>query len=179
MSNFMTSRLGRIILLLALLLPGPAASEEITTERIKGLDEQVQEIKEDVIGIAAELSRLEEKLLYPSNTHVAFFVSLAEQDKSVLNGIKLVLDNQVVAKHLYTFRELEALRKGGVQRLYTGNIRTGAHNLEVTITGKSAAGEKFRHSISYQVNKEVGPKIVEVRLDAPASGKQGIGFKDW
>jgi len=179
MSIYITPRLGRIVLLLVLLLPVPTLAEEITTEQIKGLDEQVQEIKEDVIGIAAELSRLEEKLLYPSNTHVAFFVSLARQDKTVLNGIKLVLDNQVVAKHLYTFRELEALSKGGVQRLYTGNIRTGVHKLEVTVTGKSAAGEKFRHSASYQVKKEVGPKIVEVRLEEPASGKQGIGFKDW
>lgn len=172
-------RPGKFVVLLALLLPVSSNAEEITTEQIKGLDEQVQEIKEDVIGIAAELSRLEEKLLYPSNTHVAFFVSLADQDKTVLNGIKLALDNQVVAKHLYTFRELEALRKGGVQRIYTGNIRTGVHNLEVTITGKSPAGEKFRHSVSYQVKKEVGPKIVEVRLDSPARGKQGIGFKDW
>jgi len=179
MASFMMIRPGKFVLLLALLLPVSINAEEITTEQIKGLDEQVQEIKEDVIGIATELSRLEEKLLYPSNTHVAFFVSLAEQDKTVINGIKLMLDNQVVAKHLYTFRELEALRKGGVQRLYTGNIRTGGHNLEVTITGKSAAGEKFRHSVSYEVKKEVGPKIVEVRLDSPARGKQGIGFKDW
>ena len=45
---------------------------------MRSLDEQVQEIKTDVLGIAAELNRLEEKLLYPSNTHLAIFVSIAE-----------------------------------------------------------------------------------------------------
>ena len=44
--------------------------------QMKGLDEQVQEIKSDVLGIAAELNRLEEKLLYPSNTQIAVFVAI-------------------------------------------------------------------------------------------------------
>ena len=47
-------------------------------EQMKGLDEQVQEIKSDVLSIDAELSRLEERLLYPSNTHFALFVGVAK-----------------------------------------------------------------------------------------------------
>jgi len=154
-------------------------AEEITTEQIKGLDEQVQEIKEDVIGIASELSRLEEKLLYPSNTEVSLFVSIADEDKTNVDAIQMVLDNKVVAKHLYTYRELEALQKGGVQRIYTGNVRTGMHNLVVTVSGKSSSGSRFKSTAKYQVNKQVGPKIVEVRLKGPDDGKQGIQFKDW
>lgn len=163
----------------AMLLAGWLQAEEITTEQIKGLDEQVQEIKEDVIGIAAELSRLEEKLLYPSNTQVAFFVSIAGEDRTVVDAVQLTLNNKVVAKHLYTFRELEALQKGGVQRIYTGNVTTGQHNLSVTVSGKSASGSQFKKTASYKVNKQVGPKFVEVRLDRPDSGEQGIQFRDW
>ena len=44
-----------------------SSAEEVSKEQIKGLDEQVQEIKKDVLGISAELTQLEEKLLYPSN----------------------------------------------------------------------------------------------------------------
>ncbi|MGD8711888.1 MAG: hypothetical protein PVG50_03530 [Thiohalophilus sp.] len=149
------------------------SAEEITTEQIKGLDEQVQEIKEDVIGIASELSRLEEKLLYPSNTQVSLFVSLGDGDKSSIDAIQLMLDDKVVAKHLYTYRELEALQKGGVQRIYTGNIRTGAHKLVVTVRGKSASG-KFKKTATYKLNKQVGPKIVEVQLAG-----QSVEFRDW
>jgi hypothetical protein len=54
-----------------LVLSVAASGQEISREQIKGLDEQVQEIKSDVLSIAAELNQLEEKLLYPSNTQVA------------------------------------------------------------------------------------------------------------
>lgn len=161
------------------LITGFVQGEEITTEQIKGLDEQVQEIKEDVIGIASELSRLEEKLLYPSNTQVSFFVSINNEDKTVIDAIQLELDGKVIAKYLYTFREVEALQKGGVQRIYTGNIRTGVHDLVVTIKGKSASGSTFKRTAKYQVEKKVRPKIVEVRLGEPGGSGQGIQFKDW
>lgn len=167
------------IAILMMLSTSLVVAEEITTEQIKGLDEQVQEIKEDVIGIAADLSRLEEKLLYPSDTQVSFFVSIADEDNTTVDAIQLILDDKVIAKHLYTFRELEALRKGGVQRIYTGNIRTGIHELVVTVKGKSSSGGRFNKTAKYKVNKKVRPKIVEVRLDEPGSGEQGIQFKDW
>src|SRR5215472_12986398 len=46
--------------------PGPA--DESARAQMKGLDEQVQEVKSDVLSIAADLNQLEEKLLYPSDT---------------------------------------------------------------------------------------------------------------
>src|SRR5512138_1692000 len=108
----------------------PAYGQDAPREQVKGLDEQVQEIKTDVLSIAAELNQLEEKLLYPSDTQIALFVSLTE-------GEKFQLDGKPVAHHLYAFKELEALQKGGVQRIYVGNVRTGEHALRVTVLGKS------------------------------------------
>ena len=100
-------------------------AEEVTKEQIKGLDEQVQDIKKDVLGISAELNQLEEKLLYPSNTYISFFVSLAEDAKFQPDAIKIKLDDKDVAHYIYSFKELEALQNGGVQRVFTGNVRTG------------------------------------------------------
>jgi hypothetical protein len=142
------------------------AEEEVSREQIKGLDEQVQEIKSDVLGIAAELNQLEEKLLYPSNTELAVFVSLAGGETFRLDSVEIQLGGKAVAHHLYTFRELEALQKGGVQRIYTGNIRTGEHDLKVSVIGKSGGGADFRKTESFKVNKVVGPKIVEISLAA-------------
>ena len=81
----------------------------------RGLDEQVQEIKSDVLAIAAELNQLEERLLFPSNTQVAVFVSLADGETFRLDSVQIQLDGKPVAHHIYTFKELEALQKGGVQ----------------------------------------------------------------
>jgi hypothetical protein len=150
-----------------------AHAQVVSREQIKGLDEQVQEIKSDVLGIAAELNQLEEKLLYPSNTQVAVFVSLAGGETFRLDSVEIQLGGKPVAHHLYTFKELEALQKGGVQRIYTGNIRTGEHDLQVCVMGKSSGGGDFRKTESFKVNKDVGPKIVEISLAA-----QSITFKD-
>src|SRR6185369_5081690 len=98
----------------------PARAQEAAKDQGKGLDEQVQEIKTDVLGIAAQLNRLEEKLLYPSDTQMAVFVSLASAEKFRLDAVDIQLDGKAVAHHLYTFKELEALQKAGVQRIYVG-----------------------------------------------------------
>lgn len=157
---------GVILGISVLLLSAAAYGQEITREQIKGLDEQVQEIKSDVLGIAAELNQLEEKLLYPSNTQVAVFVSLAGRDTFRLDSVEIQLDGTPVAHHLYTFKELEALQKGGVQRIYTGNVRSGEHNLQVSVIGKTGDGADFLKSERFTVNKGVGPRVVEISLAA-------------
>ena len=156
-----------------IVLSFPAYGREISREQITGLDEQIQEIKSDVLSIAVELNQLEEKLLYPSNTQVAVFVSLVSGETFRLDSVEIQLDGKSVAHHLYTFKELEALQKGGVQRIYTGNIRSGDHDLQVSVMGKSSGGTGFRKTERFKVNKDVGPKIVEISMAA-----QSISLKD-
>lgn len=166
--------LRRVILgLSVLVLSFSAYAQEISREQIKGLDEQVQEIKSDVLSIAAELNQLEEKLLYPSNTQVSVFVSLVSGETFRLDSVEIRLDGKPAAHHIYTFKELEALQKGGVQRIYTGNIRAGDHDLQVLVIGKAEGDADFRKTERFKVNKDVGPKIVEISLAA-----QSITFKD-
>lgn len=153
----------------------PAYGQEPAKEQVKGLDEQVQEIKSDVLSIAAELNQLEEKLLYPSDTQIAVFVSLAKGEKFRLDAVDIEVDGKSVAHHLYTFKELEALQKGGVQRIYVGNVRTGEHALHVTVLGKSEGGSDFRKDESFKVSKSIGPKLVGVVL----AGSNTITTKDW
>ena len=148
----------------ALLLILPAYAQEAPKEQIKGLDEQVQEIKTDVLSIAAELNQLEEKLLYPSDTQIAIFVSVAKGEKFRLDAVDIELDGKSVAHHLYTFKELEALQKGGVQRIYVGNVRTGEHALQVTVIGKSEGGSDFQKGESFKITKNIGPETRWGRL---------------
>ena len=154
-----------LIAVITLLVMSTAAyGQEVSREQIKGLDEQVQEIKGDVLSIAAELNQLEEKLLYPSNTQVAVFVSLAGPETFRLDSVEIELDGKPVSHHLYTFKELEALQKGGVQRIYTGNIRSGEHDFKVFVLGQTAGGTDFKKSEQFTVNKGVGPRIVEISV---------------
>jgi hypothetical protein len=148
-------------------------AQDVSREQIKGLDEQIQEIKGDVLSIAEELNQMEEKLLFPSNTQVSLFMALAEGERFRLDSVEIMLDGKPVAHHLYTFKELEALRMGGVQRIYTGNIATGEHALQVNLKGLTEGGNAFELTGSSSVKKDVGPSIVAITL-----AQQGITMND-
>jgi hypothetical protein len=174
-----TSHPARAALLACLLcLPGaPGFAQDVpasvSKREMQGLDEQVQEIKSEVLAIAAELARLEEKLLYPSHTQVAVFVALAPGEAFRLDSVELRLDGEPVARHLYRFEELEALRKGGVQRLYTGNVATGEHRLDVTMAGKGPGGDDLSATESVRFSKDAEPELVGLTLSGAPSIRVG------
>lgn len=145
----------------------------------QGLDEQVQDIKSDVLSIGAELNQLEEKLLYPSGTQVAIFVSVAKGDMMRLDAVRLQIDGRLVAHHIYSAKELEALRKGGVQRIYIGNVATGDHQLEVLMDGKADGGVDFSRTEHFTVRKEVKPKMVGLTLAGPGTSSTPIALGEW
>jgi hypothetical protein len=165
------------VLVLASSLPARAVDND--REQMKGLDEQVQEVKSDVLGIAAELSRLEEKLLYPSNTQVAVFIALAEGDAMRLDAVQIQIDGQLVAHYIYSFKELDALKHGGVQRIYAGNVTTGEHKIDVSLTGKLQGGADYNQTGSFAFRKGVEPKLVGLTLAGPDAGRAAIEIGDW
>jgi hypothetical protein len=169
-------------LLVVLLIGTPVAeavAQEISGDDMRSLDGQVQEIKSDVLNIASELSILEERLLYPSDTQLALFVSIAKDDEFRLDAVEIEINGELATHHIYSFKELEALQKGGVQRIYTGNIATGSHALSVTMIGKHKNGSDFNTSDSFVFAKGVRPKAVGITLAGPGSGKSGIRVGDW
>jgi hypothetical protein len=152
---------------------GPARGEELTSAEMRSLDEQVQEIKTDVLGIAAELNRLEEKLLYPSSTQLAIFVSIAEGETFRLDSMQINIDGELATHYLYAFKELEALQHGGVQRVYTGNLPTGGHQIEVSIAGKTTGGDDFNSTETFSFDKGIEPKLLGIALNGPKAIELG------
>src|SRR6476646_6385449 len=146
-------------------------------QQMRGLDEQVQEVKSDVLSISAERNQLEEKLLYPSGTQVAIFISLAKGDQMRLDAVRLQIDGQLVAHYIYSFKELEALRKGGVQRDYVGNLASGDRKLEVLVDGKLETGVDFSRTEHFTFRKEEKPKLVGLTL--AGSGNNPIALGEW
>jgi hypothetical protein len=166
---------------IAISIAGGAAAESASKSpaSMQSLDEQVQEVKSDVLAIAAELSNLEEQLLYPSNTQIAVFVSIEEGHQVALDSARISIDGELVTQHIYSFKELEALQKGGVQRIYTGNVRTGEHRIEVAIAGKRSGGKNFDAVETFVFSKAVKPKLVGIQLAGQSSGDATIAIKDW
>ena len=164
-------------LLCLALLASASAADAPAARDVRSLDEQVQEIKSDVLGIAAELDNLEERLLYPSGTQVAVFVEMAETDTFRLDAIQVHINGELATHHIYSFKELDALEKGGVQRLYTGNVPTGNHELSVSVLGKLKNGNDYEQNGTFAFSKGVEPKTIGITL--AGSSDRSIEVGDW
>jgi hypothetical protein len=175
------SRLNRA--LLSLLIAGSfiysATADELSDKQLRSLDGQVQEIKSDVLAIASELSNLEERLLYPSGTQIAIFVSVPADDAFRLDAVMIHIDGEPATHHIYSFKELEALQTGGVQRLYSGNVPTGGHELSVTMSGKLKGGSEFAETGTFAFEKGVEPLALGLTLAGPGQGNNGIQIEEW
>jgi hypothetical protein len=167
------------VLVLAAGFAASLSADELAGSDMKSLDGQVQEIKSDVLSIASELSTLEERLLYPSGTQIALFVSLVPEDSFRLDAVQIEIDGELATHHIYSFKELEALQKGGVQRIYTGNVPTGNHQLSVTMSGKLKNGNDFSQSDNFSFAKGVEPKALGITLAGPGPGGSSIRVGDW
>ena len=154
-------------------------ADESARAQMKGLDEQVQEVKSDVLSIAAELNQLEEKLMYPSDTHLAVFVSLAHGETLRLDAVQIQIDGHLATHYIYSFKELDALRRGGVQRIYSGNVATGGHEIQVSVSGKLANGKDYNQTERFPFTKEIKPKLIGVMFAGPDAAQPGIHLGDF
>jgi len=150
------------------------AAEEVSIDQIKDLDSQVQDFKKEALRIAADISQLEKKLVYPTDTRVSLFVKLGRADGFRPGAVTIKLDGKSVTHYVYSGKELEAMQQGGVQRIYTDNLRTGAHTLDVAIIGKSSGNADLQQNVSHQFVKTAGTKLLEITLSGAGSSIQGI-----
>jgi hypothetical protein len=174
-------RLLAILAMLATLAMGAIASaQDAGAPDTRALDEEIQAIKKDVVDLNRDLFILEEELLFPANTQVAVFLSMDVGDFFALDTVELRLDDKQVAKHLYTPREAEALLKGGVQRLYLGNLRVGEHELVALFTGKGPQGQDYSRGAQLKFEKSVGAKYLELKISDRQSKRQPeFIVRDW
>jgi hypothetical protein len=157
--------------------PGAAAS---AAPLAATLDGRVQDVKSDVIKLNRDLLVLEEELLFPANTQVALFVSMDVGKMFELDSVQVKLDDKVVANYLYTALEVESLHRGGVQRVYLGNLRTGEHELTAFFTGKGPHDRDYRRGATVKFEKTTEAKYIELRIqDATGNLQPEFDVKLW
>jgi hypothetical protein len=146
----------------------------------RALDETVQDLKKDVVDLNKELFVLEEELLFPANTQVAVFVSMDIGEFFALDSLTLKIDNKEVANYMYTPREAEALLKGGVHRVYLGNLKVGDHQLVAFFAGKGPNNLDYKRGANLKFEKGVGAKYLELKItDRQRKAQPEFAIKDW
>ncbi len=142
----------------------PSAPAAPASAASAGLDGRIQDLKGEVIRLNRDLLVLEEELLYPAGTQLAVFVSMDVGKLFALDSVQIKLDDKIVANYLYTPREVEALHRGGVQRLYLGNLRAGEHSLVAFFTGKGPHERDYKRGATLKVDKGTDPKYIELQI---------------
>jgi hypothetical protein len=169
---------------------GAAAVEEHTLEAVEGrakaqesvneLSTDIQELKQSVIALNKNLRVLEEDLLFPANTQVNVFLSLDVGKYFTLQSVKLELDGTVVTSHIYNEKELVALAKSGIHKLHMANLSAGKHELSAYFTGIGPNGREYKRGTTLKINKESGPKYVELKItDSTMKLQPEFSVKQW
>jgi hypothetical protein len=158
----------------------PAAPAQPVPATFQAMDTQVQDLKQDVLDLNRDLALLEEELLFPANTQVAVFLSMDVGTYFQIDSVQLRLDDKQVTNYLYTEREVDGLNRGGIQRLYLGNVRFGQHELTAFFTGKGPQDRDYRRGASIKFKKGEGAKFLELRVsDRQRAQQPEFIIKEW
>lgn len=194
MSDFHPKRIKRGPSLLATFLSalvffGSALAQESATntdperqqqQKNAALNQEVEDLKQAALNLNRDLLLLEEELLFPGNTQVAVFVSMDVGEFFQLDAVKVKIDDQVVGSHLYTEKQVSALYRGGVQRLYVGNIKSGEHEISAFFTGKGPQGRDYKRAAKLTFDKTSEPALLELRIvDSTQKLQPVFDIKQW
>jgi hypothetical protein len=146
----------------------------------RSLDEDVQSLKKEVLDLNRDLFLLEEELLFPANSQVAFFISMDVGEYFDLDSVNLKIDGKDVTNYLYTEREADALLRGGVHRVHMENLKVGDHELVAVFTGKGPQVRDYRRGATMSFEKGIGAKYVELKITDRVSKQQPeFDIKEW
>ena len=140
----------------------------------------MQALKKEVLDLNRDLFLLEEELLFPANSQVAFFISMDVGEYFALDSINLKINGKEVANYLYTEREVDALMRGGVHRLHMANLKSGEHELVAVFTGKGPNSRDYRRGATLTFDKGIGAKYMELEItDRVKKQQPEFVIKDW
>ena len=156
------------------------AAESESREQFRSLDQDVQTLKKEVLDLNRDLFLLEEELLFPANSQVAFFISMDVGEYFELDSVNIKIDGKEVANYLYTAREADALIRGGVHRVHMANLKTGDHELVAVFTGKGPHVRDYRRGATISFDKGIGAKYVELEISDRIKKQQPeFAIKEW
>jgi archaellum component FlaG (FlaF/FlaG flagellin family) len=168
----------KLVFITLLLLAATVARGQTDDKTV--LSQQVEDLKQAALNLNRDLLLLEEELLFPGNTQVAVFVSMDVGEFFELEAVNVRIDDKIVGSHLYTEKQISALYRGGVQRIYVGNIKSGQHEISAFFTGKGPAGRDYKRAAKLSFEKTSEPALLELKIiDSTQKLQPLFEIKEW
>lgn len=141
-----------------------AASGTGWSEEPSKIDQEMEDVKKALVDLKRDLVILEEDLLFPASSQVSVFLSMDVGDLFQLDAVSLKLNGKEVTHHLYTDKQVDALYRGGVQKLFVGNVKQGDNRVTAFFTGRGPAGRDFRRATTVEFEKTFEPTFIELAI---------------
>lgn len=156
-----------------------AATQDAAIE-VNRVSKNIQQLKQQVIDLNKDLRLMEEKLLFPSSTKFSVFVSMSSGQFFSLESIKLKLDGKLVATHLYSQKQRQAMIRGGVHKFYITNLNEGQHTATIFFTGVGPNGRAYKRASTIDFEKGPAGEYLEVAIsDDSVTQEPVFGIKQW
>ena len=126
--------------------------------------EQLQQLRKEVVSLNRDLFVLEEDLLFPSSTQLVVYLSMDVGAYFNLDAVEVRINDKVVTYHLYTEKQIQALFKGGVQKLHIDNLAQGEHQLSAFFIGKGPQDREYKRATSFTFTKTAEAKSLELSI---------------
>lgn len=144
-------------------------------EQELSIKDEIAALKKQVIALNRDLFILEEDLLYPASTQVAVYLAMDVGQYFQLDSIELKIDGNSTTHYLYTEKQLNALYKGGVQRLYLGNVSQGEHEITAFFIGTGPNKREYKRATTAKFIKTQDAKAIELKI-VDSTGKEQAEF---
>jgi hypothetical protein len=169
-----------VLVLLGLASAASGSDERGQVPSFAAIDREVQAIKQEMLDINRDLSVLEGELLYPPEHRLTVFLSLGGNSAMAIDALKIDLDGESLVHHSYSDAEMEALRKGGVHRVYIGSIEKGEHVLRAQLSGTGPRDKVFDIVNSARFTKLQGTRYVELLVsESTLRGIPRLTIQSW
>lgn len=147
-------------------IPVQAASIQTEPElsEVSTVESQIASLQQALMSLSTDLLILEEDLLYPASSRVAIYLSMNLGELFKLDAVTLKLNGKDVAHHLYTTRQVNALYRGGVQKLFVGNAKQGENTLTAVFTGQGPHAREYKRATSLEFEQSFEPVFVELEI---------------
>lgn len=172
---------GRLSLwLLALAYSLFIVTEANAAEDTSAVGDDIENLKQELLELNRDLLILEEELLYPANSQLALYLSMDVGEFFRLDSVEVKLDGELIASQLYTDHQVDALYRGGVQRLYLGNLKTGEHTLTAFFVGIGPQEREYKRAVEISIDKQTSGKVYELKIvDSTAKLQPVFEIKEW
>lgn len=149
-------------LLATTLLTAPvvAAAEEAKSA---GAESSYESLAGSVLNLRRDLLSIEESmqdLAYPDRIDIYF--DMDNLPYLSLRSINIMLDDQVIAQGDLSDAQRAAFNNGGIQKLYSGPLAPGRHELKALFRGN--IGQANQHSQTLPFEKKPGVDVIRITV---------------